>query len=132
MGADLDGTPFLFSKLNNKFVFKRCGIAAMHMDNGSVVAACSTACQGVTVSNENNCFGIGCCQTTIAYYLQSYNINITGLEEEDGVCGSAFLVDETLYDNGRFSDSFIGRRNTSLFPITSMDSSRLRSIYLLS
>ncbi|KAM0038324.1 putative protein kinase RLK-Pelle-WAK family [Helianthus debilis subsp. tardiflorus] len=104
IGVDLDGTPFLFSKLDNKFVFKGCGIAAMHVDNGSVVAACSTACHGVTVSDSNNCFGNGCCQTTIPHYLKSYNINITGLEEEDG---SALLVDETSYDEGRSSDSLI-------------------------
>ncbi|KAJ0659726.1 putative wall-associated receptor kinase, galacturonan-binding domain-containing protein [Helianthus annuus] len=119
MGVDLDGTPFFFSKIKNKFVFKGCGIAAMHMDNGSVVAACSTACHGVTGSDSNNCFGIGCCQTTIPHYLKSYNINITGLEEEDGGCtGSAFLVDDTSYDEGRFSDSFIGRNNNSLVPIS--------------
>ncbi|KAJ0703391.1 hypothetical protein HanPI659440_Chr14g0550491 [Helianthus annuus] len=118
MGVDLDGTPFLFSQLNNKFVFKGCGIAAMHMDDGSVVAACSTACHDVTGSDSYNCFGIGFCQTTIPHYLKSYNINITGLEEEDGGCGSAFLVDETSYDEERFSDSFIGRRNPSLIPIS--------------
>ncbi|KAJ0703105.1 putative protein kinase RLK-Pelle-WAK family [Helianthus annuus] len=118
MGVDLDGTPFLFSQLNNKFVFKGCGIAAMHMDDGSVFTGCSMACGGVTVSDKNNCFGIGCCQTTIPHYLKSYNINITALEEEDGGCGSAFLVDETSYDKGRFSDTFIGRRNTSLVPIS--------------
>ncbi|KAJ0659739.1 putative protein kinase RLK-Pelle-WAK family [Helianthus annuus] len=37
-----------------------------------------------------------------------WGINITGLEEEDGNCtGSAFLVDKTLYEQGRFSDPFI-------------------------
>ncbi|KAJ0659793.1 putative wall-associated receptor kinase [Helianthus annuus] len=110
---DLDGSPFLFSKSHNKFVFEGCGSAAM-MNNGSVVTGCSSACPNVTVSYGNNCFGIGCCQTAISHYLKSYKVNLTGLERQgkDGGCGSAFLVeDETLYEQGRFSDKFNFKKN---------------------
>ncbi|KAJ0840053.1 putative wall-associated receptor kinase [Helianthus annuus] len=107
-GVDLGGSPFLFSKRHNKFVFEGCGIAVM-MDNGSVVTGCSTACPGVTVSERNSCFGIGCCQAAIPHYLKSYNVNFTMEEEEEGGCGPAFLVDEALYDQGR---------NTSFIPVS--------------
>ncbi|KAK1410831.1 hypothetical protein QVD17_37372 [Tagetes erecta] len=112
IGVDLGRSPFLFG--NNKFVFEGCGVAAL-MDNESVVTACSTTCAGVTLSNRNDCIGIGCCETTIPYSLKSYSISLTGLE--DGACGSAFLVDETSYDEGRFSDPF-HIMNNSFIPIS--------------
>ncbi|KAI7756673.1 hypothetical protein M8C21_017550 [Ambrosia artemisiifolia] len=110
MGINLGRSPFLFSKLHNKFVFEGCGIAAM-MDNGNVLTGCATACHGVVLSNSNNCFGIGCCETSIPYYLKSYTISLTGLKEESGDCGSAFLMDETLYDPYTF-------RNSSFIPVS--------------
>ncbi|KAM0038308.1 putative protein kinase RLK-Pelle-WAK family [Helianthus debilis subsp. tardiflorus] len=107
MSIDLGRSPFFYSKDNNKLVFEGCGTASL-MENGSVLAACSTACGSVPLSNRSNCLGIGCCETPIPHYLKSYNINIIGLEEEDGGCtGSAFLVYETSYDQGRFSGPFI-------------------------
>ncbi|KAJ0463687.1 putative wall-associated receptor kinase, galacturonan-binding domain-containing protein [Helianthus annuus] len=104
MGVDLDGSPFLFSKLNNKFVFEGCGNAKMVMDNGSVLTGCSTTCSG-TPSKTNKCFGINCCQTTIPDRFMSYSINLTGFETqgENGGCRSAALVDKTSYDEGRVS-----------------------------
>ncbi|KAL8246554.1 hypothetical protein R6Q59_007770 [Mikania micrantha] len=110
MGMNLGGSPFYFSKSRNKFVFEGCGTATMMTDDESVVTACSTTClNNVTIgSDRNNCFGNGCCQTAIPGYLRSYIINIIGLgDQEDRACGSAFLVDETSYDEQRFSDPFI-------------------------
>ncbi|KAM0038306.1 hypothetical protein Hdeb2414_s0013g00413341 [Helianthus debilis subsp. tardiflorus] len=77
----------------------------MLMDNGSVLAGCSTTCRSDTLSNGNHCFGIGCCQTTIPDRFKSYSINLTDLEMqgENGDCGSAALVDKTSYDEGRVS-----------------------------
>ncbi|KAK1410826.1 hypothetical protein QVD17_37367 [Tagetes erecta] len=106
VSINLGGSPFLFSKLHNKFVFEGCGIAAM-MDKGSVITACSTTCRNVTLSDKHNCFGIGCCQTTIPHYLSSYSINLTGLEGGTRACGSAFLTNDASYEQGTFSDPFI-------------------------
>ncbi|KAJ0854229.1 putative protein kinase RLK-Pelle-WAK family [Helianthus annuus] len=122
MSIDLGKSPFLISKSHNKFVFEGCGTAAM-MDNGSVVTACSTACLNVTLSGEtSDCIGIRCCQTAIPRYLKFYSIKLSGLEEEDGACGSAFLVeDETSYNQRRFYDRpLIVRRNTSFVAISLM------------
>ncbi|KAK1410829.1 hypothetical protein QVD17_37370 [Tagetes erecta] len=116
MGVDLDGSPFLFSKSHNKFVFEGCGTATM-INNGSVLTGCSTACHSLTPSDRNNCFGNACCQTSFDYYFKSFNINLTNLKEEDGACGSAFLVDETSYEEGTFSDPF-SSTNTSSVPIS--------------
>ncbi|KAJ0872739.1 putative wall-associated receptor kinase [Helianthus annuus] len=105
LGVDLDGSPYFFSTLNNKFVFNGCGNAVITADNGSVVTGCSTTCRNDTLSDTNNCFGISCCEKTgIPHYLQSYRINLTNLDGEDGGCGSAFLADKTTYGQQRFSD----------------------------
>ncbi|KAK1410845.1 hypothetical protein QVD17_37386 [Tagetes erecta] len=117
MGIDLGRSPFLFSKLQNKFVFEGCGNAVI-MDNGSVITGCSTACRNFTHSNRNKCFGISCCQTTIPHYFKSYDIKLTGFEEEDEGCGAAFMVDETLYDQRRVADPFNVTRDTSFIPVS--------------
>ncbi|KAL8246534.1 hypothetical protein R6Q59_007750 [Mikania micrantha] len=118
MGVELDGSPFFFSNTHNKFVFKGCGDAVLMMDNGSVLTACSTACcGGVTHDDRNKCIGMGdCCETKIPYHFQSYSINllIGSLEEEDGGCGSGFLVDETSYHQGTW---FSVNSSTSTFNI---------------
>ncbi|KAD7478357.1 hypothetical protein E3N88_01493 [Mikania micrantha] len=104
ISIDLGTTPFLFSKLHNKFVLEGCGTAAM-MDNRTVITGCSTSCLNndtSTVSERNNCLGISCCQAAIPHYLNSYSMNVTGLSG-DGGCGYGFLVDEDSYVNGRFS-----------------------------
>ncbi|KAD7478164.1 hypothetical protein E3N88_01300 [Mikania micrantha] len=117
MGVDLRGSPFLFSKYN-RFVFKGCGNAVMMTDNGSVVTACSTACVTHELNDDKDkCFGMGdCCETAVPHYLKSYSINLLsrGLEEEDGGCGSAFLVDETSYHQGTL---FSVSRNATDFNI---------------
>ncbi|KAJ0917969.1 putative wall-associated receptor kinase [Helianthus annuus] len=118
MSIDLGGSPFWFSKSHNKFVFEGYGVAVMMMDGGSMVTGCSTASLNVSDSDRKKCFGNGCCQTAIPHYLKSYSINITSLEEEEGGCGSAFLVDKTSYDQGRLSDSLIVRRSASFIPIS--------------
>ncbi|KAD7478317.1 hypothetical protein E3N88_01453 [Mikania micrantha] len=91
------------------------------MDNGSVVTGCSTTCRSITHGDRKKCFGMGdCCETTIPHYLRSYSINLLGaLEEEDGGCGSAFLVDETSYDQGNwFSDRPLAFNNNSFVPVS--------------
>ena len=63
---------------------------------------CSTSCTNSTRVNEtSHCLGISCCQTAFPYHVQSYSMNVTGLERHLG--GSAFLVDKESYDEGSFS-----------------------------
>ncbi|KAK1410818.1 hypothetical protein QVD17_37358 [Tagetes erecta] len=87
---DLDASPFLFSKSDNKFVFQECGNAVM-MDHGRSLTGCSTTCGNDSVSDMNNCVGISCCETTLPYDLKSYNMNVS---RGDRACRSAFLVDK--------------------------------------
>ncbi|KAD7478391.1 hypothetical protein E3N88_01527 [Mikania micrantha] len=113
MSIDLGRSPFLYSKPHNNFVVEGCGNAVM-TDHGSVLTGCSTSCVNGTVSNENTCLGISCCQTTIPYYLKSYTMNLTRLEGHggDGGCGSAFLLDKNSSD-----DPFV-MRDGSFVPVS--------------
>ncbi|KAD7478338.1 hypothetical protein E3N88_01474 [Mikania micrantha] len=121
VSMNLGGSPFFFSRSHNKFVFEGCGTASMKTDDESVVTGCSTTCvNNFTLSSDiNKCVGNRCCQTTISRYLRSYSIHLIGLERQgvDEACGSAFLVDQTSYDEQRFSDPFI-YGNDSVIPIS--------------
>ncbi|CAI9271805.1 unnamed protein product [Lactuca saligna] len=99
----LSGSPYRFSRLNNIFVVEGCGNGVI-MHNGSIVSGCSTTCQGDTVSDRKKCFGIGCCQSTIPYDLESFTLNLTGLERRSGnqSCVSAMVVDSETYSSGIF------------------------------
>ncbi|KAK1410821.1 hypothetical protein QVD17_37362 [Tagetes erecta] len=110
---DLSGSPFFFSRSQNKFVFEGCGNAFM-MDHGRSVTGCSTTCGNDSVNDMNNCLGISCCQTTIPHHLKSYNMNLTGVEG-DRACRSALLVDRDSYVEGRFS---VAAENNSYVPIS--------------
>ncbi|KAD7478300.1 hypothetical protein E3N88_01436 [Mikania micrantha] len=110
---NLHNTPFLFCSYHNRFVFDGCGNAVM-INNGSVLTGCSTTCRNETVTERNNdCYGFGCCQTTIPHYIRSYGINIMG-SGGDGGCGYAFLVDDDSYLLGSFSVQSVASRNASV------------------
>nr|XP_043633316.1 wall-associated receptor kinase-like 22 [Erigeron canadensis] len=116
---NLDGSPFLYSRSHNKFIVEGCGNAVIS-DHGGALSGCSTSClNDSTVSDKSNCLGVSCCQTTIPYYLRSYNMNLTLLDGKGGVgsCGSAFLVDKNSYDQRRFSDPFFVSVN-SFIPVS--------------
>ncbi|KAI3723159.1 hypothetical protein L2E82_34552 [Cichorium intybus] len=112
ISADPGGSPFLFAKLHNIFVVEGCGNAVMSSSHGNVVTGCSTTCRNDTVSNVNNCFGIGCCQTIIPYDLKSFSLDLTGMETHDGACGFAYLVDKNSYVQESFSDHSNVANNT--------------------
>ncbi|KAL8246596.1 hypothetical protein R6Q59_007812 [Mikania micrantha] len=98
-------SPFLFSRLHNIFVVTGCGNAVITDIEGTTVTGCSTTCSNDTFMDLNNCYGIGCCQATVPYYLQQFTLNLTRLakQDQDGTCGSAFLVDKDSFLNGNFS-----------------------------
>ncbi|KAK9050458.1 hypothetical protein SSX86_030573 [Deinandra increscens subsp. villosa] len=118
---DLGASPFLFSKLGNKFVFEGCGSALITMDHGSLFTGCSTTCRNdssTAADDKHNCLGNTCCETTVPHYLKSYSTNITGFKRLGGEranCRSALFVDEISYIEGRFS---IGEDNSSYVPIS--------------
>lgn len=105
---DLSKSPFSFSKSDNIFVVEGCGSATI-IENGSIVSGCSTACGNATVSDRNNCFGNGCCQSTIPRNLESFTLDLSRLGRQVGneTCGSALLVDMNSFMEERFSRQFV-------------------------
>lgn len=80
------------------------------------MAGCSSLCFN-NYSEVTRCYGINCCQTTIPFYLDNYYVNITGLEDQNGItaCRSAFLMEENWFlDN--FLDPFQSI-DTSFIPV---------------
>ncbi|CAI9259991.1 unnamed protein product [Lactuca saligna] len=116
---DLSRSPFRYSRYNNMLVFQGCGHADIIMENGTIVGGCSTTCRkDSTVSDLNNCFGVGCCQTTIAHDLRWFTLNRTSLESQDGdgtLCGSAFLMYK--YRQPTFGPQSIGQDH-SFVPVS--------------
>ncbi|CAI9259992.1 unnamed protein product [Lactuca saligna] len=104
---DLNRSPFYFSKNGNLFVVEGCGNGVIINENGDISGGCSTSCGNESVSERNNCFGIGCCETTMTYDLKSFTLNLTelvGSHAGNVSCSrSAFLVDKNSYMKGRFS-----------------------------
>ncbi|CAI9271228.1 unnamed protein product [Lactuca saligna] len=125
-------SPFYISTLANKLFVEGCGINADLMVEKTIVASCSTICRNDTVSDRNNCFGIGCCQATFDstdtiysnyggwYYkehqnIKTFRLNVTGLEGPAGdeICRSAFLMDSSYFKAGFPID-----KNSTYVPIT--------------
>ncbi|KAJ0464552.1 putative protein kinase RLK-Pelle-WAK family [Helianthus annuus] len=108
---DDSGSPFLFSRLHNIFVVVGCGNAVITDVEGTAVTGCSTTCTNDTFVDLKNCYGIGCCQATIPYYLENFTLNSTQLEKQGGdeTRGFSFLVDKDSFVNGNFSLQSIGR-----------------------
>ncbi|PWA72121.1 wall-associated kinase family protein [Artemisia annua] len=111
--VDLGSSPFLYSKSHNTFIYEGyCGNAVMMDNHGSVLTGCSTTCSNDTtktaagIIGTSTCFGINCCQSKIPQYLESYSMNLTGMEKQmggDGVCGSAYLLNTNSYAEGSIS-----------------------------
>ncbi|CAH1436749.1 unnamed protein product [Lactuca virosa] len=106
-------TSLKFSAIHSIFVFEGCGSAALMLEEWSdyIITGCSTTCDNNTVSDIQNCFGIGCCQATIPDFFSSapFTIKRKYLERQAGDqnCGSAFVIDKNSFIEGRFSRQFV-------------------------
>ena len=64
------------------------------------MAGCAVVCiNGTEVTN--NCYGIGCCKTTIPFSLDCYGFKFLGLKVKDNVseCTKAVFIDSLLIIN---------------------------------
>ncbi|KAF5768266.1 putative flavanone 3-dioxygenase [Helianthus annuus] len=101
---NLAHTPFLFSKLHNRFIVQGCGTGEI-LSDGNMHTGCSTICSQECGSvNRSYCDGINCCQTSIPYYMDMYSVNVTASGES---CVSAFLVADNSYVDELFSGRFV-------------------------
>ncbi|KAK2998750.1 hypothetical protein RJ639_024477 [Escallonia herrerae] len=108
----LEGTPFLFSREYNKFVVLGCGNAILDHD-GIVTAGCSSFCYENSTTPVMGCYGINCCQTTIPFLLNMYNVNLSAQQD----CLSGFLVDEDWIGEYNSSNPRYSLQNLGLVPV---------------
>ena len=114
--VDLEGSPFLFSRLDNIFVVLGCGHGKLMDDNKKIRAGCTSVNCSRGYYTGQGCYGINCCQATIPaidnYYLNSYSVNLSFTftpDDDEGSTDSdsnstthAFLVDRYWF-SGNFS-----------------------------
>ncbi|KAJ4746394.1 Wall-associated kinase family protein [Rhynchospora pubera] len=102
----LEGTPFTFSDMKNKFTLVGCdAMATIQGANGSYISGCAAFCVSKKTVVEGVCSGVGCCQAPIPRALKRLNLNFTSIRGQIGAtqdvpwdpCSKAFLVKEDEY-----------------------------------
>ncbi|KAJ8774353.1 hypothetical protein K2173_011602 [Erythroxylum novogranatense] len=99
-GADLSGTPFIYSSTYTRFTAIGCNnYATFGTKNKAFVGGCLSICNGTQKSG--GCYGLNCCQTTIPPNLNSFNARMANISGIDS-CRSnktSFMVDQGWLDN---------------------------------
>ncbi|XP_027932949.1 wall-associated receptor kinase-like 8 [Vigna unguiculata] len=105
----LEGSPFVYSQEQNKFVAAGCNIIAFLQVNGTGSSGCVSICDkdlkvddiGKLELKNNDCNGKNCCQNSLPPYLKEYSTQVKGLKENemDDECSYAMVVQQhlTLY-----------------------------------
>lgn len=95
----LEGSPFVYSQRNNKFVAAGCNNIAFLKGKGSAVSGCVSICDNDDdVGNTNlgtiECNGESCCENSLPMYLSEYTPEIKGLNEnkKGNHCSYAMIV----------------------------------------
>ncbi|PWA35218.1 wall associated kinase-like 1 [Artemisia annua] len=113
--GDIDN-PFLFSSMHNKFMVEGCGKATIS-SGGRELTGCATICSHQSSSyRRNSCYGINCCQTSIQYYLKTYNVSLMSSDTQtrSKSCLSAFLMASGTYVNYLFPGHSLAEDNSSV------------------
>ncbi|XP_027333993.1 wall-associated receptor kinase-like 10 [Abrus precatorius] len=104
---DLKGTPFVYSKDDNKFTAIGCNKIAFLQSNGSEVSGCVSLCDRYDDEEVNNnvafgvdgCVGRFCCETSLPSFLSEFNVTLENVREKnvsDG-CSHALIGTEYWY-----------------------------------
>ncbi|XP_061339684.1 wall-associated receptor kinase-like 1 [Gastrolobium bilobum] len=104
---DLKGSPFVFSKDDNKFTAIGCNKIAFLQSNGSQVSGCVSVCDEYDNEQVNNnidfgsdgCLGRFCCQTSLPEYLSEFNVTLENLSNRSvsDECSHALIATEYWY-----------------------------------
>ncbi|KAG6469628.1 wall-associated receptor kinase 2-like [Zingiber officinale] len=105
---DLEGTPYRFSDLHNKFTAIGCDTLAYILDyhgsNISYQSGCVSICEDEGSIVNDSCSGMGCCQTSIPENLQYYDVVFSRSFNRSERCSYAVLLEA---DRFRFQTSYI-------------------------
>ena len=103
---NLTGSPFLFSRKRNVLVVSGCGGGVLLRNKyKQTVAGCAAVCMNGSAPGKE-CYGVGCCQTTIPSSLDYYDFEFVNMaparpptNESTSPCTYAILVDSTWIIN---------------------------------
>uniref|UniRef100_A0A803MPU4 Wall-associated receptor kinase galacturonan-binding domain-containing protein n=1 Tax=Chenopodium quinoa TaxID=63459 RepID=A0A803MPU4_CHEQI len=77
---NLTGSPFLFSRKRNVLLVNGCGggIVLLDKDN-KTIAGCAAVCINNSTKQEVDCYGVGCCQTSISSSVDYYSLQVSSM-----------------------------------------------------
>ncbi|KAF7012619.1 hypothetical protein CFC21_026794 [Triticum aestivum] len=117
-----DGSVLAMSPEHNFFVVIGCDLIASLIDgpqNASYVSVSATRCDNSSAPDlsDTSCSGVGCCRTTIAWGLPTYEVQVKDLDQQvddtTPTYGGAFIVDREW-----FSGTNVGAMQNSTFAHT--------------
>ncbi|CDP11258.1 unnamed protein product [Coffea canephora] len=109
ISSDLAGTPFFYSRIDNKMMLFGCGNAVLNQADNKILSGCTSTCEfntsDLATNSSSRCYGVSCCETIIPFYLSKYNLNFRGSRfNRSGQCSTTFLVDQNWLPE-KFSES---------------------------
>ena len=109
--VNMAGSPFYFSSYRNIFISVGCNnMAVMTGSDPTVLVGCNSDCDGkTTIEGEAKCSGFNCCQTTVPYGNQVFNVTFKSKNEKNNGsenCKYAFLADEEWFDSNITNPSY--------------------------
>lgn len=89
--------PFTFSSSQNRFTAMGCDNLALISRQGLSIGGCMSFCN--ITFQDNNCFGINCCQTRIPPSLMFTNASLKSIDPKNDQkgCRYAFIVDQDWF-----------------------------------
>ncbi|XP_031383934.1 wall-associated receptor kinase-like 1 [Punica granatum] len=105
----LEGSSFVIAQDRNIFAAVGCSRVALIENTKSAVVGCklsecSSRADGTSIRPNSDCSGLGCCQTTTTFGLQSFNVSFRKDEAASGAvegCSYAALVDRAEFSPSR-------------------------------
>ncbi|KAK7303593.1 hypothetical protein RJT34_14503 [Clitoria ternatea] len=105
--VDMKGSPFVYSKEDNKFTAIGCNKILFLQSNGSEVSGCVSLCDSYDDDEVNNnvafgadgCVGRFCCETSLPSFLSEFNVTVEDLREKNSSneCSHALIGTEYWY-----------------------------------
>ncbi|KAJ1414374.1 Wall-associated receptor kinase, galacturonan-binding domain [Sesbania bispinosa] len=106
--VNLKGSPFVYSKDDNKFTAIGCNKIAFLQSKGSQASGCVSVCDEYDNNEVNNdiafgtdgCVGRFCCETSLPSFLSEFNVTVEDLRNKSGSseqCSYALIGTEYWY-----------------------------------
>ncbi|GMY19325.1 wall-associated receptor kinase-like 8 [Fagus crenata] len=102
-GVNMTGSPFYFSSSWNTFIAVGCDNMAIMTGIDPVVTGCKSDCNNKstrTNGGDQKCSGFKCCQTTVPYGIQVFNVDLNSTE-----CNHAWIAEDKWLNSNKTDPS---------------------------